>query len=311
MVPADDEIVTTAPEDETAETAHVDDPDIEEYPQPEYCPYEGRPVTVLIGPSKKCYTIPRPLVDKFPYLRTRLQTGPQSGYHYYGMQEENIFATITLSDVDEDIGHTLMHFLYTGNFQTVKISSGYDQPKRTREYTRCVLAYRAAVTYRLDALEDLAKQYMETFDSNLIIFEIISLARENFAIITKDGWYSDYLTARILAAFDADDRIFQQEEFFEGFGNSSEFDKFLAKTIVLAYSQKLSVLQCELPPIHTSAAESMPGNGVENNIVCNEPKTAEKLDDGNCDSKITMVTHEHVDYCENQTALGIKKITSN
>lgn len=260
---------------------------------------------VLIGLSKKRYTIPRPLVDKFPFLRTRLQTGPRSGYDYYSMREENIFETITLSDVDEDIGHTLIHFLHTGSFQPVKIPSGYDQYKRTREYTRCVLAYRAAVTYRLDALEDLAKQYMETFDANLTIFGIISLARENFPIITKDGWYSDYLTARILAAFDADDGIFQQEEFFEGFGNTSEFDRFLAKTMVLAYPQKLSVLQCEPPPIRVSAVKSVPVDGVENNIVCDEQKTAGKFDDGNCDGKITTVTHEYVDYCGNQTVLGV------
>ncbi|KAH8424500.1 uncharacterized protein LDX57_002251 [Aspergillus melleus] len=80
VAPAEDEMVATAPLDEyeTAATAPADDAiveptsmtdsDIKEYSQSEYCPYEGLPVTVMIGLTKKRYTIPRPLIDKFPAL---------------------------------------------------------------------------------------------------------------------------------------------------------------------------------------------------------------------------------------------------
>lgn len=219
------------------------------------------------------------------------------------MQEEDYFPTLTLSDVNEDIGHTFIHILYTGNLETVKIPSDYDQPKRTREYTRGVLTYRAAMTHGLSKLEDLAKQYMAKMDPNITIFEIISLAQENFPVIADDDWYSDYLTARILSAFDADDGVFQQEALFKNFGNSAEFDKFLAKTMVLAYSQKLSALRCESPPISASAADSVPGNEVGNNIVQDEHRTAGKFDDDDRDGKFGTVTHGNVNYYGKQTVL--------
>ncbi|KAE8371620.1 hypothetical protein BDV26DRAFT_298632 [Aspergillus bertholletiae] len=226
-----------------AEPDPISDPEITEYSQPEDCPYEGCAVTILIGPRQKQYTIPQALLNKFPTLQNTSQSTEPSSSRIFGSYKNNQPSAIRLPDVDEDIGHTLMHYLYTGDFQTLKAPSKCDMSKRTKEYTRSVLTYRTALAYGLKPLEDHAKRYMEIFDPHIQIFDIIRLARRDFPKISDNQWYSDYLSARILAAFDTNEDIFLSEQYFKGFGGTPEFDTFLGKTIALAYSSKISAIR--------------------------------------------------------------------
>ncbi|KAH2775726.1 hypothetical protein KXW38_001174, partial [Aspergillus fumigatus] len=114
------EIATEAP-------AILPEPVVVEYAQPNTSPYEGKAVTVLIGSSGKRYTIPENLLSKAATL-------PSS-------QDVSGSPAVILSDVDEDIGHTIMHYLYTGNYETVKPPSTSELPRRATEYTRSVFAY--------------------------------------------------------------------------------------------------------------------------------------------------------------------------
>jgi hypothetical protein len=152
---------------------------------------------------------------------------------------------VILSDVDEDIGHTIMHYLYTGNYETVKPPSTSELPTRATEYTRSVFAYRVAVRHGLDGLTEHAKRYIQTFDKEVSIIDIISLGRKAFPKISEEPWFSEYLTARITASFEADEGIFQRGQFFEGFGETPDFDKFLGKVMAQVYSNKISSIQHE------------------------------------------------------------------
>jgi hypothetical protein len=152
---------------------------------------------------------------------------------------------VILSDVDEDIGHTIMHYLYTGNYETVKPPSTNELPRRATEYTRSVFAYRAAVRHGLVGLTEHAKRYIQIFDKEVSIIDIISLGRKAFPKILEEPWFSEYLTARITASFEADEGIFQREQFFEGFGETLDFDKFLGKVMAQVYSNKISSIRYE------------------------------------------------------------------
>lgn len=96
--------------------------------------------------------------------------------------------------MDEDVGHTIIHYLYTGEYQTVKPPSTYESPRRAVEYTRSVFAYRAAVSHGLDGLAEHAKRYMQIFDKEVSIVDIISLGRKAFPRISEEPWFSEYLT---------------------------------------------------------------------------------------------------------------------
>lgn len=159
-------------------------------------PYEGKAVTVLISSSGKRYTIPENLLSKAATL-------PSS-------QDVSGSPAVILSDVDKDIGHTIMHYLYTGNYETVKPPSTSELPRRATEYTRSVFTYRIAVRHGLDSLTEHAKRYIQIFDKEVSIINIISLGRKAFPKISEEPWFSEYLTARITASFKADEGIFQR-----------------------------------------------------------------------------------------------------
>ena len=80
---------------------------------------------------------------------------------------------VSLPEVDEDVGHTFIHYLYTGNYQTLKSSPTCDMPRRAIEYNRSVLAYHAALSCGLDGLADYAREYIQIFDKDTNIFDII------------------------------------------------------------------------------------------------------------------------------------------
>ncbi|KAH2679558.1 hypothetical protein KXW53_005819 [Aspergillus fumigatus] len=218
------EIATEAP-------AILPEPVVVEYAQPNTSPYEGKAVTVLIGSSEKCYTIPENLLSKATTLPC--------------CQDVNGSPVVILSEVDEDIGHTIMHYLYTGKYETVKPPSTSELPRRATEYIRSVFAYRVAVRHGLDGLAEHAKRYIQIFDKEVSIIDIISLGRKAFPKISEEPWFSEYLTARITASFEADEGIFQREQFFEGFGETLDFDKFLGKVMAQVYSNKISSIRYE------------------------------------------------------------------
>ncbi|KAE8131506.1 hypothetical protein BDV38DRAFT_288616 [Aspergillus pseudotamarii] len=180
--------------------------------------YEGQTVTVHVGLSRRCYTISMSLLDRIPSLYSLLKTNPAPETH-------NFFISLTLPDVDENIGHTLMHYLYTGDFQLRKASSTCDVSKQHEYYSQSVLAYCAALKYGLCGLQDQAKRFMEVLGPSVYIHDIINLTRTVYRTVKDDQWYFEHLTIRIQAAFDADEMIFMEEKFIDGFDETSPLNK--------------------------------------------------------------------------------------
>jgi hypothetical protein len=146
-------------------------------------------------------------------------------------------------ELDEDIGHTFIHYLYTGDYQTLKPSSTRGMPVHTIGYSRSVLAYHVGRQYGLDGLADHGRKYIQIFDRDVQISDIIAVGRKYFPRITEDPWFSQYLTSKIMAIFETKEGIFQQEEFYHGFGEAPDFDKFLGKVMAKAYTYKISSLR--------------------------------------------------------------------
>jgi hypothetical protein len=200
-------------------------------------PYGGRAIEVLIGHKQELYIVPSNLARQIPCLRP--------GCEFDGI--------VQLRDVNEDVGHTFMHFLYTGEYKTAKSPSAAasatapdDTTATETEYNRSVLAYQAAIScgLGLEGLAEHARDCMQVLDNHIPIFDIISLGRDTMAKI-NDAWFSKYLTDRIITSFEEDEGIFQEEEFFELFGQSVAFDQFLSKVMAQAYETKLASIRDE------------------------------------------------------------------
>ncbi|RDW93645.1 uncharacterized protein DSM5745_00967 [Aspergillus mulundensis] len=201
------------------------------YHQPTSSLYESDAITIKtgLGPYTR-YTIPRAVLAKTPSF-------PQPAGNK---------RTITLSYVDSDIGHTLVHYLYTGTYQTLHEPLARSAEFREKvEYNRSVLTYRAAVSYGLDGLAEQAKKYMKIFDKNISVHEILSIAKETFVSAEKDAWFSEYLSETIKSRFETDEEAFREEGFCEAFGAIPEFSKFLARLMSDIYADKLDALRCE------------------------------------------------------------------
>jgi hypothetical protein len=84
-------------------------------------------------------------------------------------------------------------------------------PRRAIEYSRSVLAYHAGLRCGLDGLADHGRRFIQIFDNDIALFDVISLGRKYFPKITEDAWFSEYLTNKIMTSFEAEEGIFQQE----------------------------------------------------------------------------------------------------
>ncbi|KAI7974216.1 hypothetical protein EIK77_004968 [Talaromyces pinophilus] len=141
-------------------------------------------------------------------------------------------------EIDDDVAHTLIHYLYTGDYQTLKRASTCRS-----EYSTSLLAYHAGLHCGLDGLAEHGRKYMRIFDNSIPLFDIISLGRKYFPRINDDAWFSEYLTTKVRESFETEEDIFEQEEFFRGFGEAPEFDRFLGKVVANAYARKVSSLR--------------------------------------------------------------------
>jgi hypothetical protein len=134
---------------------------------------------------------------------------------------------------------------------------------------------------------------MEIFDKEVSIIDIISLGRKAFPRISEEPWFSEYLTARITASFEADEGIFQREQFFEGFGESVDFDKFLAKVMAQVYSSKISAIRRETELCGGYSANLMPNVG------------GEEIASSDCDISVTQASSTEGDlYPESEPSIN-------
>lgn len=196
------------------------------------------------------YTISEHLAEKIPgvanILRTR-EDGPP----------------INFVDVNEDIGHSVVHYLYTGQYQTIMAPSSPTTSRRQTEYVQSVHIYSVALGYRIKGLDTLAKHYMLLFEDSVDIFQILSVARKEYGEIRNlDDWYPKYLVNKIQCAFEKDEDVFKREEFTAILGEDAKFDQFLMQAVISLYSDKVSTLKerhgCEKRVVNSHCTEPEP-----------------------------------------------------
>jgi hypothetical protein len=136
---------------------------------------------------------------------------------------------------------------------------------------------------------------MEIFNKEVSIIDIISLRRKAFPRISEEPWFSEYLTARITASFEADEGIFQREQFFEGFGESVDFDKFLGKVMAQVYLSKISAIRRGTELCGSNSTNLMPNVG------------GKEIASSDCDISVTQANSTEGDlYPESEPSINDK-----
>jgi len=153
---------------------------------------------------------------------------------------------VNLSDVDDDIGHTLVHFLYTGTYQTLKPSSvsNGDVSGDILEYKRSLKVYSVAKTYGLGELEHYAREKIQRYGSEMSITDVLAVAEDSdFESGEEDEgqtWSMKYLQEKLMAEYAKDEDIFVSEGFLKSLGNRPVVTRLIIKLMDGIYKEKIA-----------------------------------------------------------------------
>ncbi|KAL4861161.1 zinc-binding dehydrogenase-domain-containing protein [Aspergillus spectabilis] len=117
-----------------------------DYNQPQSCPYISSNIIRIVIQGME-YHIPDCYIKQYNQLKCNPFLFPP---------------TIALDDIDGDIGHTVVHFLCTGQYETLSSAPDENSSSLDLEYRRSVQTYHAARTHGLHGLENLAIKYIRS-----------------------------------------------------------------------------------------------------------------------------------------------------
>lgn len=101
-------------------------------------------------------------------------------------------------DVSDDVGHVMIHYLYTGTYQSLRPEGSEVQKALATEFSTSIRAYNAAETYELPNLAELAKAEIERLGEKLqvsLVFDILREVCPNPG--TGDVWLNNFLKNRL------------------------------------------------------------------------------------------------------------------
>jgi hypothetical protein len=161
---------------------------------------------------------------------------------------------IDLNDVDGNIGHILVHFLYTGTYQALN-DTDVSKPSGNAVFRTAVSTYLLAEAYTIPGLQQLAKDGIESLGTNMNIFAIMEAIGDGLSPLPNSkSWFYEYVKTKAKTAFDEDYTIFEKDAFLDSI-NDLSLSKFLATYVRELYYNKLS------ETLETLAA-SVPDTGI-------------------------------------------------
>ncbi|KAJ5150388.1 hypothetical protein N7492_010739 [Penicillium capsulatum] len=243
-----------------------------DYNQPVSSCYEHPIITVCIGEKK--YGILGSHIRKYPLL------GHSSHKTY-----------VTLSDVHEDVAHTLVHFLYSGAYETINSAPDDNISYIQREYQRSVLVYQASRKYHIADLETLAKKYIEYFDEAISPFEILRSIKEIFSRLPEDEvWILGYAKRVLQRSFVSGNSRFNIDDFSGIMTDNDSFSRVIMLAMIEILSSHHRILE-NGSKSHTHSAQGGPfGFESDGSIVPDECETtdeANKIGKGSTDKHVS------------------------
>ncbi|KAF1970877.1 hypothetical protein BU23DRAFT_364397, partial [Bimuria novae-zelandiae CBS 107.79] len=181
-------------------------------------PYARNPITINIGPAPVMYYVPWHLLKS-----TNWSTVPAG-------------REIRLPTMSADTGHILVHYLYTGTYQTLdsKISGIAQQPQLALK--QALLVYRVSVTHTLDGLEQLARQQIEEHSASIDLKTIVNITSSKLPKKTEPT----YLKDKTQKAFEKDHTVFADDAFCASLCKKSKLNDYVMCHVVKLLSEKLT-----------------------------------------------------------------------
>lgn len=167
---------------------------------------------------------------------------------------------VLLPELDQNTAHTLIHYLYTGKFQSLSILASSDKiiPEL---YKLGTSVYCAAARYKLPGLAELAQNKMKSLDEEMSIFDILSVARDvAFPLLPEDDvWYPSYVEDSLNNAMADDPEPFRKPDFITSVGSDSKLLQLVWKTVMNNYARAPATPAANNEETSTPTAELVPG----------------------------------------------------
>ncbi|RYO16627.1 hypothetical protein AA0111_g11277 [Alternaria arborescens] len=191
---------------------------------------------------------------------------------------------VLLPELDQNTAHTLIHYLYTGKFQSLSILASSDKiiPEL---YKLGTSVYCAAARYKLPGLAELAQNKMKSLDEEMSIFDILSVARDHaFPLLPEDDvWYPSYVEDSLNNAMADDPEPFRKPDFITSVGSDSKLLQLVWKTVMNNYARAPATPAANDEETSTPTAEPVPelqeSIGDENDVSAVVPQETDEADE--------------------------------
>ncbi|KAH9864710.1 hypothetical protein J1614_010646 [Plenodomus biglobosus] len=196
-----------------------EDVDVEAHPappSPQPSIYTQAPVALHVGLEKTVYYVPKHLLPSH-----WIEDGEAREYSF--------------CDLDDGTGHTLVHYLYTGNYETLhcKVSS-----RASDRIQRALLVYFMANKYDLHDLEQLAKQEIEQQAVELSICEVLEAIKEHFVRLEPDSFVHEIVREKTKETCEENDTLLKTDALLKSLDNAA-LSRFMMKCVVDGYSSMI------------------------------------------------------------------------
>lgn len=186
--------------------------------------------------------------------------------------------------MDESTGHVLVHYLYTGGYQTLDDADISPGKQSKIGFHRAFLTFAAAVTYDLPGLQQLAMRKIQDFGTEIGIFNIIATVDKDFSKLPsgKHQVY-EYMSEKASSTFDQNLNKLEMNIFLEGVTNV-DLVKLLVRCMLGLYNRK----DIETSNVATGTAQTDPEQSVnqpEGKPGIEEPRVVEDIPSREADTK--------------------------
>lgn len=192
-----------------------------------------------VGANGTVYRVFEALIDRYPGLQAR-------------MKQRKSGRPIELPEVDDDIGHAFIHFIFTGEYHSAGLGGASEVALTTAEFKRSVLLYCAARLCVMDVLEQLTKERMDDFGKRISIFELHDVVvNVTPRLSPNEIWFHEHLYRWVKDMLQEDDHIVTDEKLLNLVGRSSLFDKAVVRSVAEMYKEKSAALGLFTTQAHT------------------------------------------------------------
>ncbi|EOA85172.1 uncharacterized protein SETTUDRAFT_76372, partial [Exserohilum turcica Et28A] len=167
--------------------------------------------------------------------------------------------SVALPELDQTTAHTLVHYLYTGRYQTLSVHAASDKVI-PESYKQSACVYCAAVRYELPGLKELAQGRLGSFGEEVNVFDMLAVARDYaFPLLPEhDEWYPAYIEDALQTAMREDATPFQKTDFITTVEGNSRLLRLAWKTVMSNCARVLATPAPKENGVATPTAEAVP-----------------------------------------------------